>query len=61
MGKRGGSSAEEPMTDLGKPFQEMSGAEKGWEFDSSHSDPRGYACRNFGSDNQGQRQGRHAK
>lgn len=61
MGKRGRGHAEEPMTDQGKPFGQMSGEEKGREFDASTSDPRGYAQRNFGSDNRGQGKGKHAK
>lgn len=53
MGKHSGRSAKEPTTSQGKPFSQMSGAEKAAEFDASHSDPRGYAARNFSSENQG--------
>lgn len=61
MGKHSKGRADEPTTDQGKPYGEMSGEEKGREFDASHRDPRGYADRNFGTDNQGQRRGKHAK
>lgn len=62
MGKRGKAPAQEPTTDQGKPFGQMSGSEKGREFDASHSDPKGYANRNFaGSGNNGQGKGKHAK
>lgn len=61
MGKRGKNSAQEPMTDGGKPFGQMNGEEKGREFDASHSDPKGYASRNFGNDNSSRGKGKHSK
>ncbi|WNM75016.1 hypothetical protein SEA_DENNEBES_60 [Streptomyces phage Dennebes] len=53
MGKHSGGSAKEPTTDQGKPFDQMTGAEKAAEFDASHSNPAGYAARNFSDENQG--------
>jgi len=64
MGKHNrGGAAKEPKTDQGKAFGEMSGEEKGKEFDASHSNPRGYAARNFSNENQGKngRKGKHSK
>lgn len=61
MGKRGKNSAQEPMTDQGKPFSQMSGEEKGREFKASIEDPKGYANRNFGNDNSSRRKGKHSK
>jgi hypothetical protein len=61
MGKHGGGSAKEPRTDQGKGFGEMSPEEKGREFDSSHSDPKGYADRNFSNENRSSGGGKHRR
>lgn len=61
MGKHSGKGAQEPRTNGGKPFDQMSGPEKAKEFDDSHADPKGYAQRNFGNDNRSQGKGRHGK
>lgn len=61
MGRRGKGNAEEPMTDGGKPFGQMSGEEKAKEFDASIANPGGYAARNFGNDNRSQGKGKHSK
>jgi len=55
-----GGVAKEPKTDQGKPFGQMSGEEKGKEFDASLKNPGGYAARNFSNENQG-RNGRKPK
>lgn len=61
MGKRGKGNAQEPMTDQGKPFNQMGGEEKAAEFKASIKNPRAYAARNFGSDNASQGKGKHSK
>lgn len=61
MGKHGGRQAGEPGTDQGKAYGEMSGEEKGREFDASHSDPQGYAARNFTNENRSSGGGKHRK
>jgi hypothetical protein len=61
MGKHSGKPAGEPTTDAGKPFNQMSGEEKGKEFDASHNDPKGYASRNFTQENAGRPKGKHGK
>lgn len=51
MGKHsGGMGQADAGTDNGKAFSKLEPEEKGEEFDSSLSDPRGYAARNFGAD-----------
>lgn len=64
MGKHNGKKDKEPGTDLGVPFDNMTGVQKAIEFDRSHDDPKGYADRNFQgtSGNQsGKPGGRHKK
>lgn len=48
-GKHGGKPSSESRTDQGTSFDQMTGEEKATEFDSSISDPAGYAERNFTS------------
>lgn len=51
MGKHSsGKRAPEPGTDQTVPFSKMNGAQKAYEFDRSVEDPKGYAQRNFTSD-----------
>lgn len=58
MGKHSGKKDNEPGTDLGVPFDQMTGVQKAIEFDRSTEDPVGYADRNFqgtsGNQNGGQ-------
>ncbi len=62
MGKHKGSSAGEPQTDQGTPFNQMSSEQKAAEFEASHKDPQGYAHRNFSQENNGETgKGRHRK
>ena len=51
MGKHsGGMGQADAGTDTGPAFKDLTPEQKGDEFDSSLSDPRGYAARNFGAD-----------
>lgn len=50
MGTHRGHGDEQPGTDAGPAFKDLSPQEKADEFDASTEDPRGYAERNFGAD-----------
>jgi hypothetical protein len=48
MAKRRGRPSEEPTTQAGVPFDQMTPEQKAREFDASHARPTSYAQKHFG-------------
>jgi hypothetical protein len=52
--KHKGKPAQEPATQSGKSWNELTPVEKAQEFDSSHAHPRSYAMKFFGKNKSGE-------